>query len=159
MVHCLPEYTLGPHTKLSHQNQITRTGKACANKIVPDQASPRVNWCPNFVSIGQQVSPILSLACADPGILVKGGVQVSLSKKALTFFFVFFIFIFFLVLSLFYRTQMVNFKEIYLFSRFQRGSNFFQGGGSNCLFPLETHITCDFPGGVWTPCPPLWIRT
>ena len=26
------------------------------------------------------------------------------------------------------------------------GSNFFQGG-SNCLFPIETHITCDFPGG------------
>ena len=65
---------------------------------------------------------------------------------------------------------MVNFKEIYHLSRFQRGSNifhggggsnFFQGGGSNCLFPIETHITCDFSGGgggggggVWTPCPP-----
>ena len=34
------------------------------------------------------------------------------------------------------------------------GSNFFQGG-SNCLFPIETHITCDFQGGgVRTPCPP-----
>ena len=48
---------------------------------------------------------------------------------------------------------MVNFKEIYHFSRYQRGSNIFQGGsnffqgGSNCLFPIETHITCDFPGG------------
>ena len=65
---------------------------------------------------------------------------------------------------------MVNFKEIYHFSRFQRGSNIFQGGGgvqlfpggSNCLIPIETHITCDFPGGggggggggVQTPCPP-----
>ena len=38
------------------------------------------------------------------------------------------------------------------------GSNFFQGG-SNCLFPIETHKTCDFPGGVRTPCLPLWIRT
>ena len=31
------------------------------------------------------------------------------------------------------------------------------GGGVNCLFPIETHITCDFPGGgggVRTPCPP-----
>ena len=28
------------------------------------------------------------------------------------------------------------------------------GGGSNYLFPIETHITCDFPGGVRTPCPP-----
>ena len=63
---------------------------------------------------------------------------------------------------------MVNFKEIYHFSRFQRGSNFFQGGGgggptfskegggggSNCLFPIETHISCDFPGGSGTPPPP-----
>ena len=67
---------------------------------------------------------------------------------------------FFLVLSLFYRSQMVNFKEIYHFSRFQRGSNILQGGptfsrgGSNCLFPIETHITCDFPGGVGPPVPP-----
>ena len=30
--------------------------------------------------------------------------------------------------SLFYRNQIVNFKEIYHFSRFQRGSNIFQGG-------------------------------
>ena len=61
---------------------------------------------------------------------------------------------------------MVNFKEIYYFSRFQRGSNFFQGGGVQlfpggggggykCVFPIETHITCDFPvGGFRTPCPP-----
>ena len=50
---------------------------------------------------------------------------------------------------------MVNFKEICHFSRFQKGSNIFQGGGgvqlfpggSNCLFPIETHITCDFTGG------------
>ena len=39
-------------------------------------------------------------------------------------------------------------------SRFQRGSNTFQGvqlfpegGGSNCLFPIEIRIACDFPGG------------
>ena len=43
---------------------------------------------------------------------------------------------------------------------FQGGSNVFQGGGSNCLFPIETHITCDFPGGgVRTLSPPLWIHT
>ena len=79
-----------------------------------------------------------------------GGVQANLTKKALTGFF----FGFFLVLSLFYRSPMVNLKENYQFSRFQRGSfsrggsNFFQGGGSNCLFPIVTHITCDFLGGV-----------
>ena len=90
-----------------------------------------------------------------------GGSRSVCQKKALTTFF-----FFFFILSLFYRSQMVNFKEIYHFSRFQRGSNIFYGGptfsggrggvggGSNCLFPIETHITCYFPGGVWTPCPP-----
>ena len=66
-------------------------------------------------------------------------------------------FSFFLVLSLFYRGQIS-----YHYSRSQRGSNIFQWGvqplpgGSNCLFPKETHITCDFPRGwgVRTPCLP-----
>ena len=53
-----------------------------------------------------------------------GGVQVSLAKKALTtVFFVFF------SPQLIYRSQMVNFKEIYHFSRFQRGSKILWGGG------------------------------
>ena len=71
-------------------------------------------------------------------------------KKALTTFFL----SFFLVLSLFYRSQMDNFKENYHF-KVPEGSKIFQGGGggSNCLFPIETHITCDFQG-VRTPCPP-----
>ena len=61
-----------------------------------------------------------------------GGGPGQSDKKALTTFF----FFIFLVLSLFYRSQIVNFREIYHFSRFQRGSNifkrgsnFFQGGG------------------------------
>ena len=29
---------------------------------------------------------------------------------------------------------------------FSMGVQLFQGG-SSCLFPIETHITCDFPGG------------
>ena len=65
------------------------------------------------------------ITCADPGIFVRWGLGQS-DKKALTTSF--------------------------------GGSNVFQGGGggggSNCLFPIETHITCDFPGGVRTPCPP-----
>ena len=52
-----------------------------------------------------------------------GGVQVSLTKKGLTFFFCFL-----LVLSLIYKSQMVNFKATYHFSRLQRVSNIFQGG-------------------------------
>ena len=43
--------------------------------------------------------------------------------------FFFFFFYLFLVLSSFYRSQMVNFKENYRFSRFQMGSNIFEGGG------------------------------
>ena len=61
---------------------------------------------------------------------------------------------------------MVNFKEIYLFSRLQMGSNFFQGvqlfpGGFQLLIPYRNqYIICDFPEGVRTPCPPpLWIPT
>ena len=61
---------------------------------------------------------------------------------------------------------MVYFKENYNFLRFQRGSYVFQGGGgptffrvggggSNCLFSIETHISRDYPGGVLTPAPPL----
>ena len=63
------------------------------------------------------------------------------------------------VLSLFYRRQMANFKEIYRFSSlrwgpiFSRGSNFFQGL-SKCLFPIKTHLIRDFPEGVRTPAPP-----
>ena len=39
---------------------------------------------------------------------------------------------------------------------FSRGGPTFPGGGggSICLFPIETHLTFDFPGGVRTPCPP-----
>ena len=50
-------------------------------------------------------------------------------------------------------------KTNYNFPRFQRGSNIFQGcptfsrWGPN-TYSIETHITCDFPGGVQTPYPP-----
>ena len=60
-------------------------------------------------------------SCADPGIFVRG-VQVSLTKKKSSDNV-------FLVLSLIYRSQLVNFKKSIFFSRFQRGSNIFQGGG------------------------------
>ena len=59
-----------------------------------------------------------------------GGVQVRLTKKALTAFF------FFLVLRLFYRSQMVNFKENLSFFKvpegvqhFPEGVQLFPGGG------------------------------
>ena len=77
---------------------------------------------------------------------------------------VFFFFFFFLVLSLFYRSQMVNLKEIYHFSRFQRrsnifqggggGSNFSQGGGVQLLIPYRNPYNLCFFKGVPDPCPP-----
>ena len=94
--------------------------------------------------------------CTDPGIFVRGGPSQSDKKKKLWRFF----FFFFLVLSLFYRSQMVNFKEIYHFSRFQRGSNIFQGGGggvqlfqggSYCLFPYNLWFSRGGGGGVRNP--------
>ena len=117
--------------------------------------SQRMWWGRNSVGRFAMVLCVF-VTCADPGIFVRvGGPGQKSSDNG-----------FFLVLRLFYRSQMVNFKEIYHFSRFQRGptfsrgggSNFFQGGGSNCFFPIETHITCDFPGGP-DPLSPLWIRT
>ena len=83
-----------------------------------------------------------------------GGVHVNLTKKNSDSVVCLF-FAFFLVLGLFYRSQMVNFKEKYHFSRFRRGSKFFLGGGGggggggerDCLLPIETQITCYFPGG------------
>ena len=61
---------------------------------------------------------------------------------------------------------MVYFKENYNFTRFRGGGG---GGGGVKLFPggqglgvqmliLETHRTCDFPGGGADPLSPLWIR-
>ena len=49
---------------------------------------------------------------------------------------------FFLVINLFYSLQSGSNGFI---TEGRRGSNFFQG------VSIETHITCDFPGGVWTP--------
>ena len=70
----------------------------------------------------------------------------------------------FLVLSLFYTSQMVNFKEIYRFSRLQMGSNFFQGvqlfpGGVQLLIPYRNPFDLWFSRGGPDPLPPLWIRT
>ena len=73
-------------------------------------------------------------------------------KKALTMFFFFFF--------LFFRPQLIlqnssgYFQRKLSFSKVPVGVDYFPGvqlfpeggGGSNCLFPIETHITCDFPG-------------
>ena len=68
----------------------------------------------------------------------------------------FLIFAFFLVLGLFYGSQMVNFKEKYHFSRFRRGSKFFQGwggGGGQLLILYRNPNNLWFSRGVRTPWP------
>ena len=57
-----------------------------------------------------------------------------------------------------------QFQRNLSFFKVPEGFNIFQGGGvqlfpgggggGNCLFPIETHITCDFPGGSGPPVPP-----
>ena len=101
-----------------------------------------------------------------------GGLGQSDKKSSDNVFFLFFFFSFFFFC---FSPQLILQQ---LNGQFQRNVSFFKvpdgvqhfpgggvqlfsgGGGSNCLFPIETHITCDFSGGgVRTPCPPLWIRT
>ena len=121
-----------------------------------DLAAPQLP-VPLFSHLHEKAAP-----CADPGIFVRGGgggVPGQSDKKSSDNFF--FFFFFFLVLSLFYRSQMVNLSFFNVPEggpTFSRGSNFFLsrggGGGSNCVFPIDTHITCDFPGGSGPPVPP-----
>ena len=61
---------------------------------------------------------------------------------------------------------MVISKKTIIFKGFRGGTtfsrgegNFFHGGGVQWVISIETHITCDFPGGGADPISPLWIRT
>ena len=69
------------------------------------------------------------------------------------------VFFFFLVLSLFLRKSNGQFQRNLSFFKVSEGVQHFPGGGgdptfSSCLFPIETHITRDFPGGSGLPAPP-----
>ena len=76
--------------------------------------------------------------------------------------------------TIFFSPQLIlqktnsEFQRNLSFFKARDGVQFFPGGPTfsrgcpiaNCLFPIETHLICDFPEGVRTPCPPpLWIRT
>ena len=104
-------------------------------------------------------------SCSDPGIFVRwgggggGGPGQTDEKSSDNAFY------FILVLIIFYRSQMVNFNEIYHFSRLERGSNifqggggsnFFQGGGVQLLIPYRNPYNLWFSrgGGVRIPSPP-----
>ena len=84
-----------------------------------------------------------------------GGGPGQSDKKALTTFF--------LVLSLFYSRKWL-FQRKLSFFKVPEGVQHFPGGGGVQLFlgwgvPIaysyRKYITCDFPGEVRTPCPPL----
>ena len=57
---------------------------------------------------------------------------------------------------------MVISKKSIIFKGFRRGPTFsrggatfsMEGGGVQWVISIETHITCDFPGGGRTPYPP-----
>ena len=100
-----------------------------------------------------------SFTCADPGISVRGGggPGQSYKKSSDNIFF---------SLQLILQKSNGQFQRNLSFFKVPEGVQHFPGGGptfsrgggrSNCLFPIETHITYDFPGGggVWHPCPPL----
>ena len=82
-----------------------------------------------------------------------GGGPGQTDKKALTTFF-FFFFFFFWSRVILQKSNLSFFKVPEGVQHFSGGAKLFPGGGSNCLFPIETHITGNFPGGVPTPCPP-----
>ena len=99
---------------------------------------------------------MLADPCGDPRIFAR--VVPENSSNNLFVFFCPQLFHFFSGLS------MVYFKEIYNFTRFRGGggSDLFQGvklfpwgrGRGVQMLILETHRTCDFPGGVRTLYPP-----
>ena len=96
--------------------------------------------------------PVFTSPCPDPGIFVRGGPGQSDKKKALTTFFFFFFFSPPLILQTSngqFQRNLIIFQGSRGGPTFSRGVQLFPGGGeggSNCLFPIETHITCDFPG-------------
>ena len=95
-------------------------------------------------------------SCADPGIFTRGGggSRPDGQKTAWTTFYYFFTPQ--LNLQFTEEVQWFYYRLKYTFPRAQRGSNIFQGGptffsgwggGVQMLISIETHITCDFPGG------------
>ena len=92
-----------------------------------------------------------------------GGGPGQTDKKSSDNVLFFLIYLFFLSSAYFIEVKWSISKKSIIFQGYRGGPTFSRGGptfsrgvggGSNCLFPIETHITCDFPGEVRTPCPP-----
>ena len=72
-----------------------------------------------------------------------------------------FVFCFFLSPRLILQKSNGQFQREISFFKAPEGVQIFPGGGGggNCLLPIETQITCNFPGDPDPLAPPLWIRT
>ena len=82
---------------------------------------------PENNSHSPQIPKTPKAPCADPGFSSGGPGQSD--KKALTTFFFFVFFLFFWSSAYFTEVKWLIKKKNYHFSRFQRGSNIFKGGG------------------------------
>ena len=66
-----------------------------------------------------------------------------------------FFFFFFFSPQLILQKSNGQFQRNLSFFKVPGGGPTFSRGGSNCLFPIETNISCDFPGGgSGPPVPP-----
>ena len=99
-------------------------------------------------------APLRILSCADPGIFVCGGGGGGEGVQVNPTFFSLYSSAYFTEIKWLISKKNINIQGSGGGSTFpgQGGSNFFREG-STCLFPIEPHITCDFPGGG-PPCPP-----
>ena len=82
----------------------------------------------------------------------RGGVQANLPENSSDNVYLFISFSPQLILQFYIGCPMVISKKTVIVQGFRGGPTFSRGGGG--LISIETHITCDFPGGVRTPYPP-----
>ena len=75
----------------------------------------------------------MNITCPDPGIFVRGGVQVNLTKKALTTFFFFF---FFLSSAYSSAVKWLISKKTIIFQGSRGGPTFSRGGGGPIAYSL-----------------------
>ena len=118
----------------------------------------------------------ISITCADPGIFFRGGwggggggcLGLTTRKQSGQSFFGFFFPSPQPILQFTEGVQWFYYRENYTFQGSRGGPTFSRGGGGGptfsrgvqMLISIETHITCDFPGGGGPdPLSPLWIRT
>ena len=143
----------------------------CTENVAGIHAYELSIQCWAIIGLSLTVSPIkkskswtplpkhYAVPCAYPGIFVRGGGSRSSDKKSSDNFF----FFFFLSTADFTDVKWSISKKSIIFQGSRGGPTFSGGGGggvqlfpggSNCLFPIEIHITCDFPDPLSRPMDP-----